>query len=118
MNDRPPVLPGFPGEPVDGPHDWAPVYVWCYWCVSFHQHGFPTGTGAGETEHRVAHCWAPGGPYRSTGYRIKISSTPYSSARVGRKRLSPSQREIVRAGRTTDAINRLREQRIETEDDE
>ncbi|MEV0183840.1 hypothetical protein AB0I54_31830 [Streptomyces sp. NPDC050625] len=102
--DDTPVLPGY----IDQRGQHADLRVWCRWCCHWHIHGpHPVGT----TAHRVAHCYAPDSGYHATGYRIEVRPVPYSSVIGSVRSANAAQRRALTAGRISDAVRRLREQR-------
>lgn len=100
------VLPGFIQE-----HDRGvpTVRAWCRWCLEFHEHGL-AGTPVGDTMHRVAHCSAPDSEYTDSDYWIRVTGTPYEAVRTSVRRPTAAQREALRGGRITAAIQALRDQ--------
>lgn len=109
--DRAPVLPGFLN--VGEYEGWTPLYVWCGWCVRFHQHGAELSAQPGDTEDRVAHCYLPSAPYRSgVGYRIRISKVTYPEIKPLMKPAPVALERIIRQGRTTPKILELRAQTL------
>lgn len=85
------------------------VSVWCRSCCGWHHHGCAGNYGApGDVLHRVSHC-----PADRDGYgRIEISRVPATVMYSLMYKASPAQREVIRSGRTTPSIERLRAQDV------
>lgn len=111
MRDNTPVLPGFierRTKGVAGPPAML-LHVWCRWCCRFHEHGL-ADLQAGDTTHRVAHCYAPDSEYDDSGYSIHVTDIPYSTARRRVRSATAAQRAAIRAGRISEAVQQLRDQ--------
>lgn len=100
------VLSGFIQE---HDHGVPTVRVWCRWCLEFHEFGL-AGTTVGDTMQRTPHCSAPDSEYKNADYRIRVTSTSYEAVRTSVRRPTGAQREALRAGRITAAIQALRDQ--------
>lgn len=106
-----PTLPGYierRTEGVAGPPAML-LHVWCRWCVRFHEHGL-ADLKPGDTTHRTAHCIAPDSEYDATGYNIRVTDIPYSTARKSVRSATAAQRSVIRSGRISEAVQKLRDQ--------
>lgn len=106
---RVPVLTGF----LDGRH-WRSrttcrLRVWCDFCCIWHTHGIECSRVGGMAD-RVAHCVSARSPYRITGIAIDISDIPFARVRDSVREANTHQQWIINDGRSTVAIERLREQ--------
>ncbi|MFJ6293232.1 hypothetical protein ACIQJX_07710 [Streptomyces griseoviridis] len=104
-----PTLHGFLGKQPGERNALRQVFAWCPWCATWHRHGDDTNQ-PGDVLHRYPHCWAGQGPYKGTGYLIAVSNIPLSDIYRRMKRPTPNQQQIITAGQTTPAIERLRAQ--------
>ncbi|GAA1393490.1 hypothetical protein ACFQZ4_37900 [Catellatospora coxensis] len=87
------------------------LMVWCLWCCVWHSHGHDPADAIGSVEHRSAHCYTNDSPYKeSGGYNVQVSSRSFASVRKLVKEATPAQQEDIHAGRSSEAIGRLRSQ--------
>jgi hypothetical protein len=106
-----PVLAGFIERRtagVAGPPAML-LRVWCRWCCRFHEHGLADGK-PGDYADRSAHCTAPDSTYRDTGYVIRITDVPFSTAKKTVRQATLAQRAAISSGRISAAVQRLRDQ--------
>jgi hypothetical protein len=111
QRDGGPVLAGFierRTKGVAGPPAML-LRVWCRWCCTWHTHGLADGKPGDHTD-RSAHCTAPDSGYRKTGYTIRITDVPFSTARKTVRQATLAQRAAIGSGRISDAVQRLRDQ--------
>ncbi|MFK4107502.1 hypothetical protein [Streptomyces sp. NPDC002176] len=87
------------------------LHVWCSWCCQWHEHGL-AGAKVGDIVHRIAHCYADDSTYRRTGYRIVIVKTPFSEVSKSMRTATSSQRQAIQDGRSSEAVRKLRDQRL------
>lgn len=81
------------------------VMLWCPHCCGWHYHGCAGNYSApGDVLERVSHC--PADWYD----RVEIGEVPAEEIYPLMYRASSAQREVIRDGRTTPAIERLRSQ--------
>lgn len=106
MSENTPVLPGFIQDHDSGQQT---LRVWCRWCCIWHEHGY-TGTAIGDTTHRGAHCNAPDSKYSETDYWIRVSGTPFPTVQKSIRTATVAQRQAIRDGRISDAVQQLRDQ--------
>lgn len=105
---RVPVLLGFlAGEPISKVHE---VRVWCGHCCSWHIHGVEPWARPGTKALRLAHCFAPGSPYKETGYCIDVAHATYEEVRRQVRSATTAQQLLLAEGRTTPSIERMRGQ--------
>ncbi len=97
-----PTLTGYPDTPTT-------CRVWCRWCCLWHIHG---REDVGEGGHRVAHCGSPDSPYHHNGYYVRGSATPFADVRRSVRTATIAQQNLISAGQTTAAIERLRTQEV------
>ncbi|MGP4002871.1 hypothetical protein [Streptomyces sp. 8N706] len=100
-----PHLSGF----LNTHHRGTDLHVWCTWCCHWHTHG-GKDIQAGHLEHRLAHCYAKDSPYRSGGYWIKISATPWRAVRGTLRSATAAQQRALWRGRMSPAVKALRGQ--------
>lgn len=105
--DEPELLGFLAGEPIGKVHE---VRVWCQYCASWHIHGVEPWAPAGTEAYRVAHCFAPGSRYKETGYRIKVAYARYEDVHRQVRSATTGQQLMLAEGRTTAAIERMRQQ--------
>ncbi|OEJ34179.1 hypothetical protein [Streptomyces subrutilus] len=90
--------------------DGYSVRFFCPHCCIWHRHGAPGGLAEiGNTTDRAPHC-LPGSPLRDRGVDITIRSTPFEKAEKTVKAATPAQQSMIRQGRSSAAIERLRAQ--------
>lgn len=104
---------GYLGEPLRESETSCVLRVWCDWCCVWHSHGVPCDVSAGTVTYRLPHCYAPDSPYRRSGcdYGIRVSAVPFEDVERSVRRVSSSQERVIREGRCTPGVRRLREQR-------
>lgn len=85
------------------------LMLWCPPCCGWHYHGCAGNYNApGDVLERVSHCRVnPNGTVR-----IEISEVPAEDIFPLMYQASSAQREVIRNGRTTPAIERLRAQDV------
>ncbi|MFH9203175.1 hypothetical protein ACH4KT_37945 [Streptomyces anulatus] len=103
-----PELLGFlTGEPIAKVHE---VRVWCGHCCSWHIHGVEPWALPGTRALRLAHCFAPGSPYKESGYCIKVANAAYDDVRRQVRSATTGQQLLLAEGRVTPSIERMRSQ--------
>lgn len=106
-----PTLFGFLGRRPNDGTSLPSVYAWCPWCANWHIHGDHHNL-PGDVLHRYPHCSANNSPYQTYGYLVPVTNVPLAEVYRAMKRTTFEQREIIRDGRTTPAIERLRAQAL------
>lgn len=116
-------VPGFPTHGHRG--DLVSLKVWCRWCCEWHTHSHE-GYAAGHVTNRVAHCRTPGNPNLvpsppypvSEGYWIEVQAAPFSEVeKLVKESTTAQRRAMARQGyEPTDAVRRLRAQRLVQQD--
>lgn len=103
-----PVLLGFlAGEPIAKVHE---IRVWCGHCCSWHIHGVEPWARPGTKALRLAHCFAPGSPYKESGYCIEVAYARYEDVRRQVRSATTGQQLLLAEGRTTPSLERMRRQ--------